>query len=543
VLHARNEGAWGNSLRATLSFTTNPLMPLSSTASALVLFPDDPLPGGALLRVTYSDGSRALRWVLSVVDQPQPQGTGWQRLATLDVPLSAPSVLTEVVEGTIELDDGDPRFPRREKHEHLGLAFGHPRWSATVLCNKSNLVFPDQAWSLQELMPADGTLPSAAASTWSGGADLSADIVPGDFFDADWVPGDDRPGSGVQCLLDIEEVALVVAPDLYSPIPVRPVESVADPVTLAGKDFARCIHPQAVAPPPPAAPELDGLKLNPEIPADLERITQLQLQLVDAAGQGSMVALLDVPPSLHLRQILAWRSRFESSFAAAYHPWLTVTQTEDLGVAPARPGHRPRGAAAPLRLVAVNPAAVAAGVIARREWQYGVPYGPANELTKWVLDVVEPVSPAVHDQLHQSAINVYLKERDGVRLTAARTLSREPSYRQLSVRRLMTMLARALEVQTQWMVFEPNNRALRLTVSTLLDTYLRRLFAAGAFKGATEQEAYFVRADDALNPAWVSDLGQLIVEVGVAPAEPLEFLVLRVLREGDGTLRVEGQSA
>jgi uncharacterized protein len=262
---------------------------------------------------------------------------------------------------------------------------------------------------------------------------------------------------------------------------------------------------------------------------------------VEFGELASLVVLLDVPPRLHTRQILAWRSRFDSPFAACYHPWLKVAQTEDLSVSPS--ALRRQLPVLPQTLVEVNPSAVAAGVIANREWTYGVPFGPANELTAWVVDVVEPVSPAAHDTLHQAAINVYLKERDGVRLTAARTMSRDPAYRQLSVRRLMTMLVRVLDREMQFLVFEPNNAALRSYVELMLDNLLRRLYVAGAFKGANESEAFFVRADDALNPTWVSDQGRLIVEIGVAPAEPLEFIVLRINREGDGTLRVEGRSA
>jgi len=69
-----------------------------------------------------------------------------------------------------------------------------------------------------------------------------------------------------------------------------------------------------------------------------------------------------------------------------------------------------------------------------------------------------------------------------------------------------------------------------------LDSYLRRLYRAGAFRGATEKEAFFVRCDETLNTPYVVDSGQLIAEIGVAPAEPLEFIVLQLARDGDGTL-------
>ncbi len=150
------------------------------------------------------------------------------------------------------------------------------------------------------------------------------------------------------------------------------------------------------------------------------------------------------------------------------------------------------------------------------------------------------VTPARHDELHQNAINVFLHERDGARLTAARTLSPDPAYRQLSVRRLMTMLRRVLYRQMQWAVFEPNDVRLRGDIHNQLDAFLRQLFAASAFAGARAEDAFFVRCDDELNPQSVVDAGRLYCYVGVAPAEPLEFLMLQIARDGDGTLRVQG---
>jgi hypothetical protein len=104
----------------------------------------------------------------------------------------------------------------------------------------------------------------------------------------------------------------------------------------------------------------------------------------------------------------------------------------------------------------------------------------------------------------------------------------------------MTMLRRTLESEMQWAVFEPNNASLRADVKRLLAAYLRRLYRANAFRGATEGESFFVKCDEELNPKASLDQGRLVAHVGVAPTEPLEFLVLRVARGGDGTLTVEG---
>jgi phage tail sheath protein FI len=101
------------------------------------------------------------------------------------------------------------------------------------------------------------------------------------------------------------------------------------------------------------------------------------------------------------------------------------------------------------------------------------------------------------------------------------------------------MILRALEQQMQWAVFEPNNSALRSEVRLSLENYLRQLFRIGAFRGASEEEAFFVRCDETNNPPYIADAGRFIAEVGVAPSEPLEFIVVRLIREGDGTLTLK----
>jgi len=95
-----------------------------------------------------------------------------------------------------------------------------------------------------------------------------------------------------------------------------------------------------------------------------------------------------------------------------------------------------------------------------------------------------------------------------------------------------------VEQQVQWAAFEPNNVSLRTEIRQLLGVYLRQLFMAGAFCGATEEESFFVRCDDTNNPPSLADAGQFLVEIGVAPSAPLEFIILRMSRDADGTLNI-----
>ncbi len=517
-LRARSEGSWGNQVRAGLTYTTRPVAALAIDTTGLTIDAGQPLVPGALVRLTFADGTYALHFIVSVERTAADRST---RRALFDSPAAAVALRVELVEGELNANDGGAVT---EKHDRLGFSPEHPRWLATVLCYESDLLWPQESWIHTAQWPASASLTSPAEVRLSGGLDDYAAIVPDDFFDDGWVLGDDEPGDGVHAFTHLDEVTQVLAPDLYSPGPLTPWASVLDPVSLAGPEFARCVVPLPPGEQQPAPAELEGLRLDPSLPSDRAAIIALQSRLVTLADQlRRFIVLLDVPPGLDQRTILAWRASFDSSYAAAYHPWVQVARGDDQRDA----------------LIAVPPSSFAAGTIAQTEALFGVPHGPANRILKAAVDVTDPVSPARHDQLHPVGVNVLLQTRDGVLLSAARTLSSDVSYRQLSVRRLMLMLRKTLDREMQWAVFEPNDSGLRSEISHLLRGLLRRLFAQGAFRGAKEEEAFFVRCDDALNPRAHLDLGRLVAEIGVAPAEPLEFIVIRLERTFEGGLRIE----
>jgi uncharacterized protein len=530
-ISARNEGVWGNNLSAKFSFVTSTLAlaPTDFFPNRLRLSAGLKIYPGATLRLSLCGGVRAIRRVETVVDDWNPIDGSRQRWASLELAIGTPAESAELVEGRLDIDDG---VNPTETHDHLGLAANHPRWIAAVLVNESDLILPCDdpnrpssdplAYWLDSDLEIDPALPTYVTAPFAGGADRYSDITPEDFFDDDWVPGDDCPGSGIHALTDLDDLSMLTAPDLYSPGPLAPIQQITAPTSFAGPEFAECIAPIPAPPQGPPGQDLTGLRLDPN--EDLDTIAALQRRMIDLADQlESFIVLLDVPPGLSQRRILYWRAKFDSAYAAAYHPWLNVARTDDR-----RDG-----------LVAVNPSAVAAGIIALRESRFGVPYGPANEIAAGVVDATDRVSPSRHDELHQNAINVYLPERDGVRLTAARTLALDQTWRQLNVRRLMTMIRRVLYRQMQWAAFEPNNQKLRFQISRMLESYLRQLYRANAFTGATESQAFFVKCDDKLNPLAVQQQGQAIAQIGIAPAEPLEFIVLNVARDGDFSLTVE----
>ncbi len=525
-LRARSEGTWGAAMSAALTFTTQPL-DLAWEPAGLRLGPGVGLSPGALLRASYDDGTQELRFVAQVLGVPDGDRPGLKTLAVPDTPLPAGALSYELVEASLTLDDGAGRV---ERHTGLGLRLGHPRWLAQVLCEASELAWPEPDWALGQVEPSDAGLSAPPLARFDQVPDLRDrwdDLVPEDFFDPDWSPESGEPGSGVCCFANHRDgggigalrPAAVLAPDLYSPRPLGVAEPVVSPVTLAGAVFATCVpagNPQVQE---PVANDLPGLHLDPVL--DLDKILDLQRALIGfAESLGDLVALIDVPPGLDPARIRRWRGGLASSYAAAYHPWLQVSRRDD--------GRD--------LLVDLPPSAAAAGIVADRELAFGVPHGPANRIAAGVVGVWSALSADRHGEFHQAGINCFLRERDGIRLTGARTLAADPAYRQLSVRRLMILLRRVLLVQMQWVVFEPNGPALWREVRLLLQAYLRELYRLGAFRGASEAEAFFVRCDEGLNPPYERDNGRLVAELGVAPAEPLEFIVLRLARAGDGTL-------
>jgi hypothetical protein len=395
--------------------------------------------------------------------------------------------------------DHDPARRRTEQITGLGLHPDHPRWPARplppdhprypglLLAAESRMIRTGAGWQ-DPIPPADGTLPAVAAVLVHGGRNRFAEIDVGSFFDDDSPDGDpldERPDHrGVDRISRVDGLGLLCVPDL----------------TWSG-----------------AAGRLDPRQAG----ARAEIVRRQRALVAVAEFRRTVVVLLDAPSPLAVADLGRWRAPFDSGYAAAYYPWLGA------------PGNGPDRRALP-----VPPSAVAAGVIAARERRLGLPWGPANEIAVGVVTADDLVPDAVHDQLHRLAVNVFRAERDGFRLTAARTLSLDPRYRQLSVRRLMTMITLALERQAQSLVFEPNTADLRAAVTHTITEFLRDLYARGAFAGDTEESSFFVRCDDRLNPPESLALGRLVTEVGVAPSSPLEYLVLRISQDADGTAAV-----
>ena len=200
----------------------------------------------------------------------------------------------------------------------------------------------------------------------------------------------------------------------------------------------------------------------------------------------------------------------DSKYGGYYFPWIQVYDPE-------------RGN------VYIPPSGHVAGVYARTDNERGVHKAPANEIVRGALGLRYQVSRGEQDILNLRGINcIRLMQGNGIRIWGARTLSSDPSWRYINVRRLFIMVETSIERATQWVVFEPNDFRLWKRVVRTIASFLTLVWRQGALMGETPEKAFFVKCDEETNPPEVIDVGQLIVEVGLAPVKPAEFVIFRI---------------
>lgn len=252
--------------------------------------------------------------------------------------------------------------------------------------------------------------------------------------------------------------------------------------------------------------------------ADARRVQQEAIQ--HCTTLGNRFAILDAPRIDELQTepadiLKAWRDNVRQgplesvnpANAALYFPWIWTA-----------------GATAPL-----PPCGHVAGIIARSDKRAGVFKAPANEELVGVVDLDYFVDDQIQGELNPEGINCLraLPGR-GLRVYGARTLSQDPQWRYVSVRRLFLTLTRWIEQNLAWAAFEPNTPRLWIRIQRELNVYLTRLWRADGLKGATASEAFFVKCDGETNPQEVREQGQVVTEIGLAPIQPAEFIVVHV---------------
>lgn len=202
------------------------------------------------------------------------------------------------------------------------------------------------------------------------------------------------------------------------------------------------------------------------------------------------------------------------SYTAAYGPWVLVPH-------PAQPG----------AIAQVPPAGSVMGIMARIDASIGVFRAPAGV----IANVQNAVATAIKfsdtelGDLNNSNINILRPVvGSGVCVMGARTRKGYGPDRYVSGRRTLIDIKESLRRSTQWAVFENNDERLWSSLRMTAEQILRPIWERGGLRGASQDQAFYIRCDATLNTLSVIASGEVRMEVGVALEYPAEFVLIRI---------------
>jgi phage tail sheath protein FI len=527
-IKASSPGSWGDTVavdvsQSSLAATATSTAPQPASGAYSFVQSVVGFPVASLVRVYQTQASLpVVGYRIVTVANPANNLLQWDTplIPTFNVtqPLSFETVefaLTTFVNGSAQ-----------ETFTGLSLNPLHPRYVENIVNPRpKNIVVPPQVGlpsqyvrvkDLHSPTPYPNNLPNPSApqlddgllSLW-GGRDGIAALQMSDFIGD---PASEKKW-GIRSLEDVDEISIVAAPDIliepspaviYTVPPAKPVN-----VCLPCSSPAPSI-PMPVPPPVEAAPQFS-----------LDQVFQVQQALIaHCVLMQYRFAILDPPDfgypqqQVSLAEIQSWRQQFDTMYAALYYPWILVLDPLQAGTQLVR---------------RIPPSGHVAGVYANTDLTIGVHQAPANFVTQWAQDLTNDITTEMQAFLNPLSINCIRSfSGRGIRVYGARTLSSDPSWLFVNVRRLVSMIEHALEISLQWAVFEPNNVHLWNLVRTAITNYLESVWQKGALLGDTAADAFFVICDQTTNTLATTSVGQMIAVVGVAPALPAEFVVFRL---------------
>lgn len=242
----------------------------------------------------------------------------------------------------------------------------------------------------------------------------------------------------------------------------------------------------------------------------------VQLTLVaHCENLASRFAVLDIPKDAKkVQDVTAHRDMFDSDYAAMYHPWLEVYDPLDK------------------KNIAIPPSGAMMGIYARSDNTRGVHKAPANEVVRACVGLDCQFNKGEQDILNPKGINLIRSfPGQGIRVWGARTISSNPSWKYINVRRLFIFIEESIKANTSWAVFEPNDTALWVRVQRTISVFLTNLWRNGSLTGSSPEEAFFVNIGRDTMSQDDIDNGRLICVIGVAPVKPAEFVIFRITQK------------
>ena len=223
------------------------------------------------------------------------------------------------------------------------------------------------------------------------------------------------------------------------------------------------------------------------------------------------IAVLDSIKGKSIADTRAYRAKFDSSHAAFYYPWVRIVDP-----ATGQENHYP-------------PSGFVAGIYARNDIERAVYKAPANETVRLAIGFEKLLNKGQQEVLNPEGVNCFrFFEGRGMRLWGARTISSDPEWKYVNLRRYFAYLERSIDKGTQWAVFEPNGERLWANVRRTIEDFLLNEWQSGALLGDKPDRSYFVKCDRSTMTQNDLDNGRLVCQVGVAALRPAEFVIFRV---------------
>jgi hypothetical protein len=236
------------------------------------------------------------------------------------------------------------------------------------------------------------------------------------------------------------------------------------------------------------------------------------------------------PPNDAIADVMAQRQQFDTKYAALYHPWLLVPEPYPTTATPSMDYQIP-------------PSGHIVGVYARTDIERGVHKAPANEVVNGIVGLQRSLNKGEQDILNPYPVNInvirdFRSNSRGIRVWGGRVITSDSDWKYVNVRRLLIFIEHSIDRGMQWVVFEPNADPLWARVKRTVSNFLTTVWRNGALEGTKAEEAFFVKCDRTTMTQDDIDNGRLIIQIGVAPVKPAEFVIIRI---GLWTAQADGQ--
>lgn len=219
--------------------------------------------------------------------------------------------------------------------------------------------------------------------------------------------------------------------------------------------------------------------------------------------------VLDPPFGLTPAEVLEYRGQFDSMYAAIYYPWVVVSNGEG-------------------EELLLPPSGFICGIYARTDIQRGVHKAPANEVLRGALNFERDVTRGEQEKLNPEGINcLRFFEGRGYRVWGGRTLSSDPEWKYVNVRRFFNYLQASIKRGTKWAELVPNSEILWANIQQTISDFLFNEWRKGSLVGSKVEESFFVKCDRSIMTQHDIDNGKVVCLVGVAIVKPAEFMVFR----------------